>query len=134
MFALYELALNQNIQHRLRKEISGVIAAHSGEITYDGINDMKYLDMVFNETLRMFPVVDIQFRKCTSDFKIPKTEMIIPKDVSIMIPSYAFHRDERFFERPDEFDPERFAEENVKKILPYTYIPFSKFIRAISFR
>lgn len=131
MFALYELALSKDIQSRLRKEINDVTASHDGKITYDSINQMKYLDMVLNETLRKFPVVDVQFRKCASNFKIPKTEMIIPKDASIMVSSYAFHRDERFFEKPDEFDPERFNEENVKKIRPYTFIPFSESAQAM---
>jgi cytochrome P450 len=131
MFALYELAMNRDIQNRLRKEIKDVTASHDGKITYDSINEMKFLDMVFNETLRKFPVVDVQLRRCTSTFKIPQTEMIIPKDVSIMISSYAFHRDERFFEKSDEFDPERFNEENVKKIRPFTFIPFSEFNQAM---
>lgn len=125
-FALYELAKNQEIQDRLRAEINKAIASNDGKITYDGVMEMKYLDLIVSETLRMYPVVDVQFRKCCKDFKIPNTEMIIPKDVSIMISSYALHHDDRFWVNPSKFDPERFTEENVKKRPPFTYIPFSK--------
>ena len=45
-YALYELALHPEIQHRLRAEIMGVLNKHSGELTYYGIQDMSYLDMV----------------------------------------------------------------------------------------
>lgn len=123
---VYELALNEDIQERLRDEINEVLERHNGEVTYDAIMDMKYLDMVFNETLRRWPVVDSQIRKCTKDFKIPNSDMVIPAGNLIMIPTIGLHMDERFWNEPEKFDPERFNEENVKKIVPYSYIPFSE--------
>jgi len=45
-YALYELALHSEIQHRLRAEIMRVLDKHDGELTYDGIQEMAYLDMV----------------------------------------------------------------------------------------
>jgi cytochrome P450 family 6 len=45
-FLLYELALHPDIQHRLRTEITQVLARHNQEVTYDGIQEMTYLDMV----------------------------------------------------------------------------------------
>jgi hypothetical protein len=45
-FTLYELALHPEIQHRLREEILQVLSKHDGNLTYDGIQDMTYMDMV----------------------------------------------------------------------------------------
>ena len=45
-YALYELALHPEIQHRLRAEIMRVMNKHNGELTYDGIQEMAYMDMV----------------------------------------------------------------------------------------
>jgi len=45
-FALYELALHPEIQHRLRAEIMQVLKKHDGKLTYDGIKEMMYLDRV----------------------------------------------------------------------------------------
>jgi cytochrome P450 family 6 len=45
-YALYELAMHPKIQHRLRAEIMRVLSKHNGELTYDGIQEMTYLDMV----------------------------------------------------------------------------------------
>jgi cytochrome P450 family 6 len=45
-YALYELALHPEIQHNLRAEILEVLSEHDGKLTYDGIQDMSYLDMV----------------------------------------------------------------------------------------
>jgi cytochrome P450 family 6 len=45
-YALYELALRSEIQDRLRAEIMRVLNKHNGELTYDAIQEMTYLDMV----------------------------------------------------------------------------------------
>lgn len=45
-FAMLELALNQNIQNKLREEILTVLKKYSGKISYDAIMEMKYLNMV----------------------------------------------------------------------------------------
>jgi hypothetical protein len=45
-FGLYELALHPKIQRRLRAEITQVLGKHNGELTYDGMQEMSYLDMV----------------------------------------------------------------------------------------
>ena len=45
-FALYEIALHPEIQNRLRAEIVQVLNKHNGQLTYDGLQEMVYLDMV----------------------------------------------------------------------------------------
>ena len=47
---LYELAINQEIQDKLYKDLS---ACHpTDDVAYDDLNKSKYLDNVVNETLR----------------------------------------------------------------------------------
>lgn len=125
-FSTYELAINQHIQDRLRSEIEDILDKHSGHVTYESIKEMKYLDMVFKETLRKYPILDNQNRKSTQDFKIPNSKLVIPAGTNVMIPVSAIHNDERFYEEPDRFDPDRFLSENVKKRPPFTYLPFSE--------
>lgn len=45
-FAMYELAYNQEIQDKLRNEINSTIEKEHGNITYESINSMEYLDKV----------------------------------------------------------------------------------------
>jgi hypothetical protein len=47
-YALYELALHPETQNRLRAEIMEVLNKHNGQLTYDGIQEMVYLDMVLS--------------------------------------------------------------------------------------
>lgn len=45
--AMYELALNQDIQDKLRKEVNASFAENNGKLSYDNVRSMDYLDKVF---------------------------------------------------------------------------------------
>ena len=45
-FCLYELAINPDIQEVLRSEIDIVLEKHNGNISYEAIQEMTYLDKV----------------------------------------------------------------------------------------
>lgn len=126
-FVLYELAMNHEIQSRLRKEIIDILEENDGKLTYDLLSQFKYLEMVVNEGLRKYPPINVLTRKCTQEFKIPGTELVVPKDTQITIPIFSIHRDPDYFPDPETFDPERFSEENIKKITPFTFLPFGEF-------
>lgn len=126
MFTIYELALNTDIQEKLRAEIKIGIEQNDGKLTYDLLFGFKYLDMVMNETLRKYPPAFLMTRYSTKDFKIPGTEMIIPAKTDININVLSIHRDPEYYPNPDKFDPQRFTPENVRARKPFTFIPFGK--------
>lgn len=43
-FCLYEVAKNQEIQRKIQEEIDSVLSEHNGQITFDSINEMRYLE------------------------------------------------------------------------------------------
>ena len=47
-FALYELAVNQDIQQKARQEIKDVLDAHNGEFNYEAMTDMTYIKQIIN--------------------------------------------------------------------------------------
>lgn len=120
-FTFYELALNPEIQNRLREEINSV-----EKVDYESLLGMKYLDMVVSEGLRKYPPLADNSRKCTKDYKVPGTDFVIEEGTTVEFGVFSFHRDPEYFPDPMKFDPERFNEENVKKILPFTYLPFGE--------
>jgi cytochrome P450 family 6 len=125
-FILYELALNEDIQNRLREEIVTGIDENDGKLTYDMLFGFKYLDMVINEGLRKYPPIPTPIRKCSKNHKILETDLVIPKGTLVLINAFSMQRDPEYFPDPEKFDPERFSPENVKKIKPFTNIPFGK--------
>lgn len=125
-FTMYELALNQDIQERLRVEIVSAIDENEGKLSYDVLVGLKYLDMVINESLRKYPPIPNHSRKCTKEYKIPETNLVIPKGTKIKLLAYSFQHDAEHFPDPEKFDPERFTPEMVKARNPFTFTPFGK--------
>ncbi|XP_077490066.1 cytochrome P450 3A21-like [Amblyomma americanum] len=123
-FMAYLLAKHQDIQDRLREEVLAVLE-RDGAFTYDNVFGIKYLDQVISESLRYYsPVVGFTTRACASDYE--HNGITIPAGLSILIPSYHMSHDPTFWEKPDQFDPERFGTENKGQIDPMVYQPFGQ--------
>nr|QTM97433.1 Cytochrome P450 [Sitophilus oryzae] len=125
-FLSYELAINQTIQNKLREEIYATLKENDGNVTYEAIVHMKYLDMVVSEALRKWPPFVLLGRECTKTYVIEpqsptEKQVTIPKGMAVTVPIYAIQHDPQYYKDPEEFIPERFAEEN-KNQLPY--LPF----------
>nr|QZM07463.1 cytochrome P450 monooxygenase CYP6SZ1 [Lasioderma serricorne] len=123
-FCLYELAKNPEVQDRLREEVHEMLENNNGQVTYEGVQEMKYLAQVIDETLRKYPPLGFLNRMVVSDYKIPDTDIVLEKGFSILISTYSLQHDPEFYPEPDKFDPDRFSEENKRNIVPFTYMPF----------
>ena len=122
-FSAYELALNHEIQNKLHKELK-LAMNDDGEIDYDVLSKLPYLDAVISETLRKYPPVQRLERTATQSYQIPNTSIVINKGDVVYVPVYAIHHDEEYYPDPEKFIPERFLPENRHKIKPFTYLPF----------
>ncbi|XP_074201850.1 cytochrome P450 3A24-like [Camelus bactrianus] len=120
-FIMYELATHPDVQQKLQEEIDATFPKKAPP-TYDGLRQMEYLDMVVNETLRIFPLAGRLERVCKKDVEI--NGVFIPKGTVVMVPVYALHKDPALWTEPEEFRPERFSKKNQDSINPYTYLPF----------
>ncbi|XP_012533028.1 cytochrome P450 9e2 [Monomorium pharaonis] len=128
-FAAHEIAVNPDIQAKLRDEIEEVLKTTNGELTYEAVNGMQYLDAVINEALRLWPIAVFLDRISTEDFELPPAlpgdkPFVLKKGASVWFPVYGLHRDPKYFEEPDKFLPERFLDENKKVVNSVAYIPF----------
>ncbi|KAG9509025.1 Cytochrome P450 3A11, partial [Fragariocoptes setiger] len=126
-FATHTLAHHPEAQEKLFDEIRSNLP--HGVFDYEKVTALPFLDAVISETLRLFPPVTHMDREAVEDYRIESLNLTIPKDGVIGIPFYTIHRDERYYEQPDSFIPERFLPENRHKLTPYTYLPFGAGIR-----
>lgn len=128
-FAVHEIAVNSNVQTKLRREVDEVLEKTNGELTYEALNGMQYLDAVINEALRLWSPAVLVDRICAQDFELPPAlpgdkPFVVKKGTYVWFPIYALHRDPKYFEKPNEFYPERFLDENKKSFNTSAYIPF----------
>ncbi|XP_008589156.1 PREDICTED: cytochrome P450 3A21-like [Galeopterus variegatus] len=120
-FIMYLLATHPDVQQKLQEEIDATLP-NKAPATYDTLVQMEYLDMVVNESLRLFPIAGRLERLCKKDVEV--SGVFIPKGVVVMIPVFALHRDPKYWTEPEEFRPERFSKKNKDSIDPYIYMPF----------
>ncbi|KAG5873358.1 hypothetical protein JTB14_000486 [Gonioctena quinquepunctata] len=125
-FALYELARAPDIQEKLRKEITSVLNKYDNKLTYENMNEMPYLQQVIDETMRIYPALPILQRKCTEDYKLRDTDLVIERGTSVLLPIISFHRDPEYYPDPMKFDPERFTPEKKKERNSLLHIPFGE--------
>ncbi|KAH7952250.1 hypothetical protein HPB52_020906 [Rhipicephalus sanguineus] len=123
-FAAYQLALNPAIQEKLRKEVDECIAANARSGAQLGRHievEIPELRSLGSATLAAPPWLE---RCGSNDYVLGDTGMKLPSGCTVIIPVYSIHHDPEFFSDPECFKPDRFSEENVGSIRPYTYLPF----------
>lgn len=127
-FIAYELTRHQMVQKKLAEEIDAVTAKLNGKpITYEVIQEMRYLDQVVCETLRRWPPLGQLERLCVKDYVFDNGKDLrfaIEKGTRVLFPIYGMHHDPKYFPQPNKFDPERFNDVNKHNIVPGTYLPF----------
>jgi cytochrome P450 len=123
-YCTYCLALNPDCQEKLHDEIKQFLESNQGQIDYDTISKMNYLDAVISETLRLYNPVLRMERQASEDYILGNTGIVIEKGMIVGIPVWALHHDPQYYPDPYTFDPERFSTENRERIVPYTYLPF----------
>nr|CAI5825370.1 unnamed protein product [Callosobruchus analis] len=121
-FALFLLSTHLDVQELALAEQQQIFEDDlHRNITFEDLHQMKYLESVIKETLRLYPSVAAYARRTSTE--IIYKGHIIPKGINIAIFAYGILRDPEHYENPDDFCPERFELNDGKK--PYAYIPFS---------
>jgi cytochrome P450 len=79
--------------------------------------------MVLEETMRLYPPAWSFGRKALVDDDIGGFH--IPAGSIVWVSPYVTHRHPAFWERPEEFDPERFTPERSESRPRFAYFPFA---------
>lgn len=123
-FTLHQLAYHPEVQKRVQADVDRVLAMHKGQICYDAIKEMKYLEWSFLEAMRMFPSAGYLSRQVARRYSLPGTDITLDEGVKIMIPLQALQNDPQHFDNPTEFRPERFSPDEVAQRHKFVYLPF----------
>lgn len=116
----YLLAKHPQAADRLRDEVRGTLGDRSPR--YGDLEHLPYVDMVLNESLRLYPPAWTVGRRARGEDEIGGY-YIAPNSV-IAICIYALHRHPAFWHAPELFDPGRFSAENSAGRHKFAFIPF----------
>ncbi|XP_068629641.1 cytochrome P450 6B2-like [Battus philenor] len=122
-YTLHLLAYHPEVQRKVQNEIDRVLLKYD-KLCYGAISELIYLKQTVKESLRILPPGGYVSRVCTKEYTLPGTDVTIDPGVKIIIPIQAFHMDEKYYDNPDEFKPERFESDAVKQRHNYVYLPF----------
>lgn len=124
-FMLYQLAFHPEEQRKIQKDIDKVLAKYNNKLCYDSISEMTALSNGFKEAMRMFPSLGNLHRVCARKYTIPELGITLDPGVKIVVPVQAIQNDEKYFDNPTEFIPDRFNDPNVLKH-KFSYMPFGE--------
>jgi len=119
-WALYLLAFDPSVQARLAEEVAGLDMQN---IRFKDLSKLRFTRSVFRETLRLYPPVPMMVRRAAQNEEMRGRR--VPKGSMVILSPWHLHRHERLWERPDEFDPDRWETENGKQCGREAFIPFS---------
>jgi cytochrome P450 len=113
----YLLANHPKIEGTLHAELTSVLSDRNP--TLEDISRLPYTNLVFQEALRLYPPALAFARRTKTSIELAGYK--IPKGASIFLSPFITQRNERYFEHPDEFKPERWQTSTPPK---FAYFPF----------
>jgi len=116
----YLLSQHPEVEAKLVGELEQVLGGRAPTVA--DLPKMPYTEMVVREAMRLYPPAPGVAREPIEDVKIGGYD--VPKGSLISVNIYALHRDPRFFEDPERFDPDRFSSAWDERIPRYAYFPF----------
>lgn len=119
-WAWWEIARHPEVEARLVEEWRRVLEGRLP--TMADLHHLAYTEWTVKETLRLYPLAWVTGRVATQDCDLAGHP--IRAGENVVMCQWVTHRDPRFFEEPERFNPERWAPEAAKAIPAYAYYPF----------
>lgn len=117
----YVLMKHPAVEARVLREIDSVIGQRA--FTFADVSQLKYLEMVVKESMRMYPAAAFLFgREAVENVELGGYQ--VKKGSWVFISPFVVHHDAKNFADPEICDPERFSPQRIDDIPSYAYIPF----------
>ncbi|WP_247730714.1 cytochrome P450 [Halovivax limisalsi] len=121
-YALHAIGSNPAVADRFYDELDETLGERlDGTPTPSDLDELPYLERIVDETLRWVPPVHTIPRVTTEPVEVGGYE--IPADAEVLCSVWNVHRDSRFYDEPERFDPDRWADTTPRE-RGYAYVPF----------
>ena len=123
---IYNLSQHPEYVQQAMEEIEKIYKPNkdTGTLSTEVLNKMVFIEMLIKETLRYNgPIVAVFFRDALVDHMIG--DIKVKKGTKILASLVINNFNPKYYDEPEKFNPMRWSEENVKKIDPFVFLPFS---------
>ncbi|XP_059618539.1 cytochrome P450 4g15-like [Phlebotomus argentipes] len=124
-FVLCLMGSHQDVQERVYAELKGIFGESDRPCTFADTLEMKYLERVIMESLRLYPPVPLIARKIQQDVKLNTDNYVLPAGCTVVIGTFKLHRRGDIYPNPEVFNPDNFLPEHTQNRHYYSFIPFS---------
>ena len=114
------LAGNPRAEEGLHEELQRILDGRAP--TMADLPDLCYADAVIKESTRLYPPAWGFGREALRDCEIGGYR--VPRGTQVVMSQWVMHRDERYFEDPEAFRPERWLDGSTDSLPKYAYFPF----------
>lgn len=130
-FALHFLSTHPDVAAKARAEVDDLWPDRAfPDFQFDQIAKLRYLRLVIDETLRLWPVAPGYFREAKQDTTIGNGQYGFNEKDWVFVNLLAAHRHRSWGPAADQFDPERMLPENRRKLPLHIHRPFGVGARA----
>lgn len=105
-----------------RARLDEEVAALDGPPSTDDLDELPVTERVVKEAMRLYPPAFMQFREAVTDTTLGGYD--IPEGTKVLLPQYTVHRDDRWWDAPDQFRPGRFRDDRAADRPDFAYFPF----------
>jgi cytochrome P450 len=116
----YLLAQHPDAVEKLQAELRQVLGGRAP--TAADLPNLLYTDMIVQEVMRLYPPAYAIGRQAIRACTIGGYP--VPAGGTILMSQWVVHRDPRYFDNPERFYPERWADGLAKRLPRYAYFPF----------
>src|SRR5216684_74888 len=114
------LARNPGVEAKLHAELDAVLGDRPASI--DDLPNLVYTGHVITESLRLYPAAWGMARLAVEDHEIAGYP--VTKGMGVAMAQWVVHRDPRWYDAPEEFRPERWEDDLLKRLPRFAYFPF----------
>jgi cytochrome P450 len=116
----YLLAQYPEVERKLWSELRGVLNGRSPGVK--DLSQLPYTERVIKEAMRLYPPAWAIVRNSLKDCEIGGYR--VPAGATLMMSQWVMHRDPRYYDNPERFNPDRWLDERAKGAPRFSYFPF----------
>jgi cytochrome P450 len=119
-YTWYLLSQNPEAERRFHEELDDALG--DGPVTATDTRKLDYTGRVLTEAMRLYPPVYTMFRESVEPVELAGYRL--PAGSLFMLPQWGVHRDPRWYDDPERFDPDRWLPERAAERPRFAYFPF----------